>query len=677
MTKTRTKALALMLGAGIALSGICAAFPAVTVDASALDTNSKVTYPFTTGEEAFKSAPTFTAQDTVHDGTGDPWTFLRVSFDSATVDLTDADYIAVQIRVDESNPGITVGLTDTAGCRYMSSGSDEGDKFYFLTEDGTMKELAEQFDSIWLGEGACGTLFMPMSSMADWAYNPGGKTFDSTIANSFFFTTSLQFNYDWTITVGEVGIYKGEPDTVSMEKVVDLSKGEREKNKYEATGSTVISFPSEKTTPRIPYEGAFRMSDAWNNVMRWQASGGTQTLSVDLDGDSTDISGASHLTVQYFSAKANSVKWEWKSGDTSLSLAAGNTYFTAKGATVADQKNVASASGYVTINNGRYFMGMIVIPTELLQGDGNASAVDTLVLTSTATDLDIVIGEIAAYSAQPGTENNYAGGTFKKLLSLDTDKSSQFKTSAAGNETVGTVTRLTERPVSEAFGDVTVDVKGEGKSAEDFSIWDGGSLGKVEMVKDSYNEDAMRFMATGTNPEGDAYTAITLSATGGFSWGGKQGISFWARNDGDVEVSFNIETDCKTPALKNGEMTVLSDRFNIKQGNRYWMYDINTGKTTIYMTRPTATLPAGFEGWVWIPFTAFSRADWSNNGVTAAQFMDDNSIVTYLAITIHAMTYQNMPFSVNKFGAYTTTPHYSSPFIDAGGKTIPELLGLD
>lgn len=41
MTKTRTKALALMLGAGIALSGICAAFPAVTVDGNALDTSTR------------------------------------------------------------------------------------------------------------------------------------------------------------------------------------------------------------------------------------------------------------------------------------------------------------------------------------------------------------------------------------------------------------------------------------------------------------------------------------------------------------------------------------------------------------------------------------------------------------------------------------------------------------
>ena len=98
----------------------------------------------------------------------------------------------------------------------------------------------------------------------------------------------------------------------------------------------------------------------------------------------------------------------------------------------------------------------------------------------------------------------------------------------------------------------------------------------------------------------------------------------------------------------------------------------------IYMTKPTATLPVGFEGWVRIPFDAFFRADWSNNGVTKAQFMDAGTQVTYLAITIHSTTYLNMEFSLNKFGAYSTDPSFMSSFVTptAQRKSILELMAF-
>ena len=163
-----------------------------------------------------------------------------------------------------------------------------------------------------------------------------------------------------------------------------------------------------------------------------------------------------------------------------------------------------------------------------------------------------------------------------------------------------------------------------------------------------------------------AYTAITLAMTGGWSWEGMTGVSFWARNDSDIEVSFNLEVDCKVGKI--------SDRFNIKQGNRFYLYDINTGKTTIYMTRPCATLPVGFEGWVYVPFNAFARADWSQNGVT--EFMGENSMVSYLAITMHAATYKDKPFSVNNFGGYTKVPSFESYYVKSEN-TIPGLLGLN
>ena len=217
-------------------------------------------------------------------------------------------------------------------------------------------------------------------------------------------------------------------------------------------------------------------------------------------------------------------------------------------------------------------------------------------------------------------------------------------------------------------GDVTVDFEVKNRPASSFDVWTGGSYGEAAIVTDTYGNNAVQLKATGSNPAGDAYTAITLAGAGGWSWSGMKGVAFWARNDSDTEVSFNLEIDCKDNTINK------SDRFNIKQGNRFYLYDVNTGKTTIYMTRPCATLPVGFEGWVFMPFTAFARADWSNNGVT--NFMGENTVVSYLAITIHAASYQDKAFSVNSFGGYTTIPSFESVFVKAEN-TIPNLLDLN
>lgn len=54
--------------------------------------------------------------------------------------------------------------------------------------------------------------------------------------------------------------------------------------------------------------------------------------------------------------------------------------------------------------------------------------------------------------------------------------------------------------------------------------------------------------------------------------------------------------------------------------------------------------------------------------------MGAGSTVSYLAVTIHAATYLNKSFSVNKFGGYSTTPSFVSSYVS--GTTIPELLAL-
>lgn len=698
MTRTRTKALAVMLGASIAISGVCTAFPAMEMEVSALDTTTQVTYPFATGEDAFQYAPTFAMA--TEKASAERWEYVEVKFDGGAKDVRDAKYLAIQIRVDKGDPGLTVGLIEN-GDRFNNS--TDGNKFYFLSENGSMKEMSSLYSAINLGAGACGTLLMPVSSMS-WQWNHSQS--DLSDVTAFYFTANAVYNFDYVLTIGDVGYYDGEPDAAATNfvKLVDCSEGERKKTMYyvDSVNPDCMTMPSDSQTPapEAPAIGyPFRTGeDAYVNAAEWGGfsvdgtKSNQQTVTVDLG--TADFSEASYLIVQYKCGGSPGLQYKLMEGNNAYSVAGMNDspiYFAAEGETTSS-KTCNISFDHLNVLTGAGLMGALIIPMTSMKWEGAAgdlTKIDSLVITTNAQyngGFDLLIGEIGMYEGEAGS------GTFTKLLDLSEKQDDKFSVTSALEENRGKLTFL--RAARQTLGDATVDftadkmVEGSFTKAEKNEedeiiytqtgggIWTGGSYGKRELTTDAYGDQAVRFTALGSNPYGDAYTAFDLAPTGGFSWAGMKGISFYARNDSDVEIAFNIEVDCKTLVPVNGEEKSISDRFNVKQGYRFWLYDINTGKTTIYMTRPTATLPAGFEGWVRIPFEAFNRADWSTNGVTKEYFMDENSTVTYLALTVHAATYANLSFTVNKFGGYTTTPQFSSSFIDAGGKTIPELMGL-
>ena len=684
MTKTRTKALALMLGAGIALSGICAAFPAVTVDGNALDTSTQMTYPFETREEAFQYAPTFTG---VSEKTQDlHFEFIQVFLDDATADFSKAKYVAIQMQIEQGNPGFTVGIHDASGNRYMTV--TDGNKAYFLSEDGTIQEMSMLNTELAFKQGMSGTLLLPMDQLS-WQKDTG----DLTKINSVYFTHNSQYHAGWKISVGDVGIYEGEPDVTAMRKLVDCSQAERAKSKYyvDSVNPDCMKMPSESgivepEPPEIAYpfrkgEGADTWAAVWQGPVNGDSSQNWQTLTIKFDQATVDFSEASYLIIQYYgmvSAPGITFGLENKGARYSVGAAEADgkpVYFMGEN-DAASVKAANVTNGAVTAP-GANKMGAMIIPMDSMawqfgdEANRDLTAIDTLVLTTNSQynyNYRIMIGEIGLYTGEAGS------GTFTKLLDLSSDKSDKFAVTSDLEANRGSLSFIEADAVRETMGDATIDIKGEGKTDSSFSEEGGttgnvlinGSYGSLKVVKDSYDEDAMQLTATGIT--GDGYTAFTLSDGEDIDWANRKGVSFWARNDSDAEVSFNFEIDCK---VASGARS----RFNILQGNRYWLYDVNTGKTTIYMTRPTATLPAGFEGWVRIPFSAFERASWSS-GVSKEEFMGEGSVVAYLGISVSAASYLNQSFSINNIGAYTTTPQFSSSFVDAGGKTIPELLGL-
>lgn len=678
MKNTKQRAAALILGAGFALSGLTTATYFGTRSAllaNAMDTTTAVTYPFSTGKKAFKNAATFTAPSEQGTG-GGAWAFAQVSFDGATTDMTNAKYVGVQMSLSGA-PGLTVGFLQGSdrGSRWSIPQGGES-KVYFQKEDGTIIELKIQYGAIAFTANLSGTLFIPTNILS----SQFGGTIDVTKISDFFMTANTLYNYNYSVTVGEIGMYAGEPDTTAMTKLVDLSGGERAKNKYGTADGMSLTMPSDApvAAPEFASYPLRTGDDAYKNVAVWggftpdNSKDNQQTLSVDLG--TADFSSAEYLVVQYFCAGAPGLQYKLKAGNNYYSVAGKEgkpVYFQQEGSAASVK---ACDITYAHVNNaivGK--MGALVIPMDSMAWEsaaGDLSAVDSLIVTTNAKyngNFNLIVGEIGYYSEDD---------TFTKVLDLSSRQDDKFSATSALEENRGSVEF--KRGKRDMMGDATIDYTGKGVTNVEFNetsgsvagIWNGGSFGKREAATDSYGKPAVKFTTLGANPAGDAYTAFDLAAAGGFSWAGMKGVSFWARNDSDTEIAFNIEVDCK---LSSG----LSDRFNIKQGNRFWLYDVNTGKTSIYMTRPTATLPAGFEGWVRIPFTAFARADWSSNGVTKDQFMSEGSMVSYLAITVHSENYKNKSFTVNNFGGYQTTPRFSSAFVSSNGKSIAELMELN
>ncbi len=686
MTKTKTKVLAIA-AATVMTAGIAGAALSDLADyrrVEALDATSTVTYPFATGADAFKSAPTLSMPSTASE---DYWEYAEVLFDSETVDFTEATYVAIQIKMEKGNPGLTIGLIENNDRYFIDSNGDnktdaERNPVYFQSENGSIKRIAIQYNAVSLGENACGTLYIPMASMK-WQWNNNNSNL--TKVKSFYYTANRLYNRDYAFTIGEIGLYKGEPGTAEMEKIVNLSKGERAKSKYYSGSANVsFAFPGDKAMPKIPYAFA-EGEDAFKNTVNWKPTAANETLTVTFDEATADLSDATHLLVQYFSTQAPRLQFTLSDGTKKSAIAASKrVFFMPMGANYSDWFVSTNASGFsFGTNKGMLMMGMVIVPIENLASGVNLAAVSSLeIKTGGATD--VIIGGVASYTAERG-DGAYADGTATKLLDLAASKFAKFTASAEN-----TLTELQAKPnYNKMYGTsttVTQDVTYTGKTynsewsgEEDQNtaglIWIGGSHGKVEMTKDTYQQDALKFTATAAT--GNGYTS-TQDLGSQYSWAGAKGITLWARNDSEIEVSFNLEVECTAVVSKsNGNKQAVSDRFNVTQGNRFYLYDVNTGKTSIYMTRPTVSLPVGFEGWVFIPFTAFNRASWSNNGVTAETFMGENSYVNYLALSIEAAKNLNASFSVNSFGAYYKTPKFESAFVNANGDSIPELMGLN
>ncbi|HAK05351.1 MAG TPA: hypothetical protein DCM23_01445 [Firmicutes bacterium] len=616
-------------------------------------------YPLATGEKAFNGGQKWIGPAAASGG--DSWEAMFVNF-TAKVDLSAAVSLAIQYRADVGAPGLTWGIQNS-GTRYSTQVDGESVSFQ---DEGTFTpyEITNVlYSSVNIAEGKVGMAIIPMAHLH---YQFGDAMNDLTGIDNFLVTTNTKYNFAFTVSIGAIGYFDAGGAYHEITRDYYYNTGPN-------TTMEIIDVQDWQIATSTEYPFRLGEFEAYKNGKVWvaPATGAVendfQTLEITFDAVA-DMSEASYLAIQFANTMGNpGLTYSLKAPGNNYSIAGvpdgEKVYWIQEDGDITTAAIIQYSAATTSIS-----AGVLLIPMSALGGTtdperASLATVSSLVVTTNRKynyNFQAKFGEIGFYTGEIGE----VGTTFTKVLDLTEDKSSQFATSG----TLSNETSLIPTSERTTYGDSIINITGTGKNPSHFGIWTGGSYGEVAMVEDTYGDMAMQLKATGSNPTGDAYTAISIAgAVNG--WAGNNGVTFWARNDSDGEVAFNLELDCKITA------SGISDRFNIKQGHRFWLYDVNTQKTSIYMTKPTATLPVGFEGWVRIPFTAFFRADWSNNGVTKEVFMTEGTSVSYLAITIHSTSYLNMPFSVNKFGAYGTTPTWSSPIV--AGNSIPDLMELE
>ncbi len=440
-------------------------------------------------------------------------------------------------------------------------------------------------------------------------------------------------------------------------------------------------------TAAYPFRTGFQ---AFNGGVRW--SGTTkgdwldnwQTVFLRFDAP-VDLSQATYFVVQYKALSgAPGLTYGMESGSGRYSIGAGMDgkpiYFMNEDGLISKNGNVLWGASNVLAGSS----GALLIPMSSMAwqwgGDSNdLTTVKNFLMTTNSVynwAFEVVIGEVGYYTGDPTD-----GGQFHKLLDLtDGTKETMFTVTSDNADNRGTKSVYTEDITD--YGDTHIDILASGKLPNSLPVYNNGALGTQTMTKDSYGDDAFKLVTPGPRDGAtDPYAAFTLIDGANFQWAGQKGITFWARNDSDKEISFNLEFDMNHNDYTNNAGG-HNARFNIRQGHRFWLYDVNTGEQQIYMTRPCITLPAGFEGWVRVPFTAYEQAEWSaasQGTFNKSLFAAEGSWVQYVCITINSQDYANKEFSVGKIGTYATTPYLVSAWFEGSdtNKTIPELMGLE
>ena len=138
----------------------------------------------------------------------------------------------------------------------------------------------------------------------------------------------------------------------------------------------------------------------------------------------------------------------------------------------------------------------------------------------------------------------------------------------------------------------------------DYSVAAGGVEGNAL----HYNLDSSVYDAGKNSYAGVHFNFAKEDAT---DWSGAKGITVYVENTADYLVSFALEI------FQYNLETGLLEQYNLNDvGQRYktvYAYNVETGEEFSYHTQTFTRVPAGFKGWIRIPFSQYAAPAWSTS----------------------------------------------------------------
>lgn len=624
------------------LLAVCLGFPIWAANAAAVTV---AQYPFATGEDAFAGGVRFYS---TNDKEQDSW---MVGGLNGSFDIENAEYIALQMKNNGAAVSFDLGYEANTTRYHMT----DGQKVYWITPDGAAAEDAVLYASIHMPANFEGMLLAPKAAFS---YQFGDAAQDMRVVKNIHITTNSLYNYWIDVTVGEVGYYTADPAAEDAEYVKLSDKNPTDPAWINGTwisGGMAREFVKSKAQAAWDDLEDVQIAYAFNGslVMRTKAAGiGT----IRIEPASADWAGVTGIEFEL-----------WNYG------AAANAAISVKDETIVPVSGTASLtpqsgeSSETAVTGGKVALPAGFKGTVRLNVDGIANAEEIRVTLDAAENSGVKLA-----LGQTGATRD--GSTYKLMAKggSDTAIATYYKIEGAGITVFKFAERYASGAAAPTLGEDVKLTQTYDAMENPLVPWTGGAPGTTELVTRGDGK-AMKFTVGAYDSAKDPYMAtdiplMTAGSRDADDWSGAKGVTFYTENLSALEVAFNIEFNLND--VSTGKME-REERFNIRFGARYYLYDVVTGVEYIYVAKPVITVPVGFKGYVRVPFSAYKKAEWAaGDGV-----LDPQDLATYMCVTCDARDYEGFEYLLDDVGVYYNAFELNTSF-HRTENSVPGYMGL-
>ncbi|GHV02453.1 hypothetical protein FACS1894211_13870 [Clostridia bacterium] len=457
-----------------------------------------------------------------------------------------------------------------------------------------------------------------------------------------------------------------------------------------AEGPVVSEINGVALTQRAAEQGVYKEGGLIIN--RFEATG-----SVTATADITDFT---YIMLEYYNPTGAAWPFVFKIQDTTPV----QTYTTESTVpykrldTAFEEVSEATTTGYLA--PGVSTAGWLVFPRGIfrdIETFGTTLAAIYLLLPCTAVNQDGVTAlHFGRIKALFGTDT-FNGGTVISNTALWDDGDFAPRTVASTGGADGGALVSVERcaiptvtpPIVCDFGDVRIledfdtgypadeTTYNAALNAKAYDAVRGINVGRYAAA--SAEGNALRFNIVAPREDRpDDYGVITLTPkTAVYKWshwandgGEAEGLTFWVKNLSPVPVGIGFQLDEYDPD-QNVSEDYRGERWTLGYGTRILLLETATQKQFMVQAGDNFNIPAGFEGWARIPFSAFEKAWWCSWGNDTLDLVR----IPQFGISFNTVVNMGLSFALDSIGVYYNKTSVKSLFRNNGSSIAENMEG--